>query len=215
MQAISNENCNASWLDRCDFDVCIIFADVPFVFPLHAWITSSVDVIDRKENYMLRKTSQRALTNLIVRSSAIALIAAVMPLGMNTSGDGVSFDAPSAHAAGQGGGGGHGGGHGGGQGGGQGGGGGQGVGAAEAHGEAHGPSGHGATASGLGRGNAGHAADPAKDNAAPHSAVGTAVAYGEAREANGAGGALDELEAAVKDATIEIGDALARLLGID
>jgi hypothetical protein len=201
MLAISDENCNAFWRDRCDLAACLIYAGVPFVFPLHAWIMSSVDLNDEKENDMLRKTSQRALTNLIARSSAIALIAAFMPLNANFTDDGVTISTSAAHAkgggeGGQGGGGQGGGGQGGGGqgGGGQGGGNGGGGGAESAGGHGHGNGAengvgpgagrdHGATASGLGRGNAGHAADPAKENAAPHSAVGTAVAYGAAREA--------------------------------
>ena len=48
---------------------------------------------------MSRKTDQTSLTPLIVRSTAIALIAAAMPLGLDISSDGdVSFGAPVAHA---------------------------------------------------------------------------------------------------------------------
>ena len=61
---------------------------------------------------------------------------------------------------------------------------------------------HGATASGLGRGNAAHAAAPARANAAPHSAVGTAVAYGAAREA------AAEAEAALSGLEDDLHEAL-------
>jgi hypothetical protein len=234
MQAISGENCNAFWRDRCGLAACLIYAGIPFVFPLHAWITPSVDLIDRKENYMFRKTSQRALTNLILRSSAIALIAAFMPLNANFTDDGVTISTSAAHAkggGGQGGGGQGGGGQGGGGngGGGQGGGGnGGGVGAESAggHGNGNGAENgvgpgagrdHGATSSGLGRGNAGHAAQAAKDNAAPHSAVGTAVAYGAAREAAAEADPTDVDASKAEQSALEaaVKDALADLLGID
>ena len=49
---------------------------------------------------MSRKTDQTSLTPLIVRGTTIALIAAVMPLGLDISSDGdVSFGAPIAHAS--------------------------------------------------------------------------------------------------------------------
>ncbi len=74
---------------------------------------------------MLRNTNQKSLATLFARSSAIALIAAIMPLGVNFTDNGVTIDAPAAHAKG-GGNGGTGGGGGKGGGGGHGGGGGNG-----------------------------------------------------------------------------------------
>ncbi len=55
---------------------------------------------------MSRKTDQTSLTTLIARSTAIALIAAAMPLGLDISVTGdVSFGAPVAQPSNEGGGG--------------------------------------------------------------------------------------------------------------
>ena len=144
---------------------------------------------------MFRKQNQKTLSALLARSSAIALIAAFMPLGMNLSGDGVTIEAPYAHAAAGGNGGGNGGGA-------EGASGGNGNGAANGVGNGV-NNGNGATASGLGRGNAAHAAGPAKENPQPHSAVGTTVAFGAAREATNAAEAdLSAAEADVADAEV-------------
>ena len=137
---------------------------------------------------MFRHANRKPLSTLLTRSSAIALIAAFMPLGIDLTDNGVTIDAPAAHAKG-GGGGGQGGGGGGGNGGGNGNGGNGNDGGAEAAGASSGPghgngngvgtangvgqgNNHGATASALGALNAAHALVNGSPNAAPNSRVG-------------------------------------------
>jgi hypothetical protein len=148
------------------------------------------------------------LAILLARSSAIALIAAFMPLGIHLTDNGVSIDAPAAHAKGGGGNGG-----GGGKGGGpsNGNGYGNGVGAANDVGPGV-NNGHGAITSALGRGNAAHANEHVLSNAAPNSQVGIVASYSNAvgvtneLEAELAG-LVDPAEIAAKEAEITAKEA--------
>ena len=156
---------------------------------------------------MFRKTSPKGLTRLLLRGSAIALIAAFMPLSVNFTDNGVTIDAPAAHAkggeGGQGGGGGNGGGNGNDGGaesaGGPGNGHGNGKGVGSANGVGRGNN-HGATASALGALNAAHASPTARAHAAPTSRVGrVAATIGPLSDAIGAQDVVDALNATIND----------------
>ncbi len=123
-----------------------------------------------------------------MRSTAIALIAMVMPLGLDISGDGdVSFGAPLAHAqggGGEGGGGEGGGGSGGGGGGGDGSGGGGGAGGGGAGGSGGGGSGGGGSGDG-GSGDGGSGASGSGDGGSGAATLGVGQGTGSTPGAPG------------------------------
>ena len=128
-------------------------------------------------------TGQRSLATLIARTSTIALIAMVMPLGVDISGDGVvSFGASISHAASEGNGNGHGGrGNGGGHGGGDHGGGNGGE-AGSGDGEGDGSSGDDGGSGGGGSSGSPGAGNNSSSDAPGPSASAPAGGFGESAE---------------------------------